>query len=358
MRLLLAASFALLSAPAFAAGAIPFHDMIAGAIDGYARPKFADFASTTLTLRTDVAALCATPSESTLQRAQDAFKSTVLAYSAIEFIRFGPLGVDNRVEQLLFWPDSKGIALRQVQSAVGTKDATAADPATLKGKSVAMQGLGAVEYLLFGTGFEDLKGEAGAYRCSFAAAATALIDGVASTLAAEWANTAPGGAADAMLNPTPTSSDYRSELEVINKLAGVLTFGTDTARDQRLSPVLSLSTGIPKPKSALFWRSNMSAKALGANFNGLRDFFRAAKFEAALGRVNDWIAKGAEFEFKGAIKAAAEVPGPMETAITDPQGLLGLKQMYVSTGSLDTLLGDSLGGVLGLTTGFSALDGD
>jgi predicted lipoprotein len=358
MRLLLAASFAVLATPAFAASAIPFHDMIAGAIDGYARPKFAAFATTTAGLKTDVAALCATPSETALHSAQDAFKATVLAYSAVEFIRFGPLGVDNRVERLLFWPDNKGIALRQVQAAVGTKDPTATAPATLKKKSVAMQGLGAVEYLLFGTGNADLATAGGAYRCQFAAAATTLIDGVAATLSTEWANPAPGGAADAMLNPTATSVDYRTDLEVINKLAGALTFGTDAIRDQRLSPILSITTGTPKPRSALFWRSGMTAKVLGANFTGLRDFFRAAKFEPAMGTTNDWIAKGAEFEFEGAFNAAAEVPDSIEAVVADPEGMLGLKQMYVSTGSLDTLLGDSLGGALGLTTGFSALDGD
>ena len=358
MRLLIAATLALLTAPAFAASAIPFHDMIAGSFDDFARPKFAALAKDAADLKDNVAALCATPSETTLQSAQAAFKATVLSYSAVEFVRFGPLGVDNRVERLLFWPDNKGIALRQVQAAIGTEDPTAANPEALRNKSVAMQGLGAAEYLLFGTGFDDLASSAGAYRCQFAAAATALIGGLTATLSAEWADPAPGGAADAMLNPTSTSVDYRSELEVINKLAGALTFGTDTIRDQRLSPVLSLSTGTPKPKSALFWRSGMSAKAMAANFTGLRDFFRAAKFGPAMGAANAWIAKGAEFEFESAIGAAGEVPGPMEAAITDPEGLRGLKQMYVSTGSLDTLLGDSLGGALGLTTGFSALDGD
>ena len=358
MRLLLAASLALLTVPALAGSTIPFHDMIAGAIDDFARPKFAELATAASNLETNVAALCATPSETTLQSAQEAFKRTVLAYSAVEFVRFGPLGVDERVERLMFWPDSKGIALRQVQSAIGTQDPTAADPATLKEKSVAMQGLGAVEFLLFGTGFEDLATPTAAYRCKFAAAATTLIEGLASTLSAEWADTTPGSAADAMLNPKAASSEYRTELEVINKLAGALTFGTDIIRDQRLAPVLSLSTGTPKPKAALFWRSGMTARALGANFSGLRDFFRAAKFGAAMGATNSWIAEGVEFELDSAIKAANEVPARMETAVTNPQGLLGLKQMYVSTGSLDTLLGDSLGGALGLSTGFSALDGD
>lgn len=357
MRLLLAAAFAVLASPALAASAIPFHDMIEGTISDYARPKFAAFAGTTATLHDDVAALCKAPSADGLAAAQEAFKATVLSYSEIEFLRMGPLGVDNRLERLLFWPDSKGIALRQVQVALSSKDATAANPDTLEGKSVALQGLGAVEFLLFGTGFDDLAGAAGAYRCSYAAAATTLIAGVGKTLSDEWNDNAAGGASDAMLNPQPTSTDYRTELEVINKLAGTLSFGNDTIRDQRLSPILSLATGTPRPRSALFWRSGMTARALAANFTGLLDFFHAAKFDSAMDAANNWVAKSIVFEFEGAIKAAGEVPDSTEVAVASPEGMLGLKQMYVSTGSLDTL-DESLSIALGLSAGFSSLDGD
>lgn len=358
MRLLAAAAFAVLSSPALSQGIVPFHDMIVGAIDDFARPRFAAFAATTAKLHSDVAALCTAPSDAALATAQQSFKDAVVAYSTIEFVRMGPLNVDDRVERLLFWPDTKGIALKQVQAAIGTKDPTAAQADTLQKKSVAMQGLGAVEFILFGTGFDDLKTDAGSYRCSYGSAATTLIDGIAQTLSAEWIAATPGGPVDAMLNPTSQSVDFRTELEVANKLAAVLTLGTDTIRDQRIGPVLSLSTGKPKPRSALFWRSGMTARSLQANFEGLRDFFRAAKFEQALGKTSSWIAESVEFEFKGALEAAAEVPAPIDQAVADPGGLLGLRQMYVSTGSLDTLLGDNIGVALGLSTGFSALDGD
>ena len=358
MRLLTAAAFALLASPALAQGVIPFHDMIVGAVGDFARPNFAAFAATTAKLKTDVAALCATPSEAALATAQQSFKDAVVAYSTIEFVRMGPLNVNERVERLLFWPDIKGIALKQVQAAIGTKDAGAEQPATLQKKSVAMQGLGAVEFILFGAGADDLKSATGTHRCSYGAAATTLIDGVAQALSDEWQHPLPGGPVEAMLRPQPTSRDFRTELEVANKLAAALILGTDTIRDQRLSPVLSLSTGTPKLRLALFWRSGMTVRSIEANFTGLRDFFRAAKFQQALDSNSAWIAESVEFEFKAALAAAAQVTAPIDQAVADPEGLLGLKQMYVSTGSLDTLLGDNLGAALGLSSGFSSLDGD
>ena len=357
MRFVLTATLALLSTPAMAATAIPYHDMIAGMIDDYARPKFASLASSTAALHDAVAALCGSPTASTLEASRAAFRDAVIAYSEIEFLRMGPLQVDDREERLLFWPDTRGIALRQVQAAIATDDQTAADPETLKGKSVAMQGVVAVEYLLFGTGADSLSSTAGAYRCSYAAAATTLIAGLAGTINSEWKATGAGSASDSMLNPLPASSDYRTELEVINKMATTLTVGNDTVRDQRIAPVLSLGTGTPKPRSALFWRSGMTARALEANFTGLLDYFRAAKFQQALDSANAWVGRSIGFEFEGAIEAAKQVPTSMDGVIKDPEGMLGLRQMYVSTGSLDTL-DENLSVALGLSAGFSALDGD
>ena len=74
---------------------------------------------------------------------------------------------ENRLERILFWPDRKSTGLKQVQRALAEKDATATNPAKLKGKSVAMQGLGALEFVLFGTGAEKLAGPGEDYRCAY-----------------------------------------------------------------------------------------------------------------------------------------------------------------------------------------------
>ncbi len=246
MRLLLAAALIAFAAPAVAQSQIPSKEIITAAIENYIRPNFHQFAEESAALETSVAALCATPSADVLTAAQDQFRSTVIAFSRVEFIRIGPLTKADRLERLLFWPDRKGIALRQVQGALAEKDETAADPATLTGKSVAMQGLVAFEYLLFGTGSEALA-TGDDYRCHYARASATLIAGLAATLDQEWAD--PLGQSDHMLSPQPTYDDFRTETEVLEKLAATLIHGTETIRDQRLMPIIS--DGKPKPKSAL-----------------------------------------------------------------------------------------------------------
>jgi uncharacterized protein len=357
MRLGVAAVLVGFAAPVAAQSAIPHEQIIRGAIDTYIQPSFDQFAASANALKASLETLCDAPSAEALEAGRDQFKSVVASFSRVEFVRAGPLGVGDRLERLLFWPDRKGIALKQVQAALATEDQTAARPETLRDKSVAMQGLGALEFLLFGTGGEDL-GTTGGYRCAYARSIVTLVSDLAATLDAEWHDTSAGGTIAHLLSPQPTFDDYRTETEVQERLAATLVHGTEVIRDQRVSPILSEATGSPKPKSALFWRSNMTVASLAANFDGLHDFFLAARYPEAIGATNEWVANGAIFEFENAARAAATITDPMEQAVTKPEQLRALKYMAIITGSLDHLLGENLAAALGLSVGFSALDGD
>jgi predicted lipoprotein len=357
MRLVLILIALFAAAPALAQSAVPNRVLIEGAIEDFARPDFHRFALDSSALAAAVAALCAGPSEARLAAARGAFATEALSFSRIELVRIGPLGLGDRLERLLFWPDPKGIAVRQVQQALAAKDPTATDPDRLREKSVAMQGLVALEYLLYGTGADTLAAGDG-YRCAYAQAITTLVDGLATTIDAEWAASGPGSAADQMLDPKPDADYYRTETEVMDKLAATLLHGTDTIRDQRITPILGAASGGPKPKAGLFWRSGLTIPAIAANFAGLAEFFRAAKFPEAMGRSYGWIADGALFEFDNAARIAGGIDTNLAAAVADPVQLRALGSLVIVTNSLDTLLGDQLPPVLGLSVGFSALDGD
>lgn len=356
MRFVLGALALMMVTPVLADSQLPPRAITEATIEGFIRPAFQGFAQKAEALRNAVASLCATPSDQSVFIVRGDFQASVIAFSRAEFVRIGPLGVGDRLERLLFWPDRKGIALRQVQAALADKDETATSPKSLSGKSVAMQGLVALEYLLFGTGADELAGTEGAYRCRYAAASSALISELAATLDSEWSD--PEGASAHLLSPQPDYDDYRTETEVLEKLAATLIHGTEAIRDQRIAPVLGEAEGAPRPKSALFWRSGMTAPALAANFSGLHDYFLATRFTEAIGPTNSWIANGAVFEFENAARAIAAIKDPIEVAVGDEEQLRALKYLVIITGSLDTLLGENLADALGLSVGFSQLDGD
>ena len=117
-------------------------------LDGYVSPKYAQLAEAAVKLENSVEELCSAPGEDQLKAARANFRETVIAWSEIEWFRFGPIVRENRVERILFFPDRKGTGLRQVQSALAKEDQTVLELSSLQKKSVALQGLGALEFVL------------------------------------------------------------------------------------------------------------------------------------------------------------------------------------------------------------------
>lgn len=360
MRMLLSLMVGLLVTPVASPALAQLHPtgraVITQAVEGAIRPGFDAFAAQTRDLQGAMAGFCASPSEAALAGPREQFGNVVRAWSQIEIYRFGPLMTDNRSDRILFWPDRKGVALRQVQAILAGGDATATDPATLKGKSVAVQGLGALEFVLFGTGAETLQSTEGEFRCAYGAAITVLLAETAQQMSAEWAD--PAGISARIIRPQPSDPDYRNNEEVLQELIGTMVFGVEASRDQRILPFLGRDTQAPKPRSALFWRSNLTMESVLGNFDGV---------EALLVKSDIWryvppeqfvIGEKAQAEFARIRTNVGKVTGTVEQAMADATQKQAIADIVVSTQTLGKLLGEDLPAALGLSVGFSSLDGD
>ena len=210
------------------------------------RPGYAALADAAGALQGKVETLCQQPSTATLKEAKAAFASTVAAWSKVEIIRFGPVIQDHRFERLFFWPDPKGLGLRQIQEALTKHDATVTDPDQLAGKSVALQGLPALEYLLYGED-GDLPKEDRAFRCSFGLAVATNVDRIAKQVVEGWGE---GSAFEkAFLNPAADNSYYHAPKEVTLDLFKTFSTGIELVRDQKLGKPLGASP--PRPSRSL-----------------------------------------------------------------------------------------------------------
>lgn len=356
-RTVAAAFVACLVLPAPAAYANEASDkVITEAIDGFVRPAYGRLVEATGALDEAMETLCSKPSARHLKAARDAFSDTAATWSEVEIIRFGPITEHNRLERMLFWPDRKGTGLKQVQAALADEDETAADPATLAGKSVAMQGLGALEFVLFGTGADELAGPTVTYRCDYGNAISTNIGTIAAEVDAAWRD--DNGFADQWKHPGPQNPLYRNASEAVTALLEVYVNGLELVRDVRVGGFLGKDAAADKPKQALYWRSEGTAASLAGNMTGMKALFDASHFGSLLPADSEWIAQSIDFEFTNAQNAAEAVTGPIDAALTDPEKRGKLSYFGVVTSSLSELFGTQLAGALGLTAGFSSLDGD
>lgn len=357
MRLVFAFIMALLSYSALAQDSAPGPDpVMQNAVNGMIRPAIIGFAREATGLAEAMERLCAAPSVSALAIAEGQFRDTALAYGRIELLRLGPLMEESRAERLLFWPDRRGIALRQVQAVLAEQDETATDPATLRDKSAALQGLVALEYVLFGTDAATLADAAGDFRCRFGHAIARSIGRVGHELATDWYR--PDGIAQRLMRPHPDHADYRTLLEAREALVGLLSHGVEAVRDTRINPFIAKPGGKANPKLALFWRSGLTVDMLRANIEGLRDLFTVSGLGLAVPEEDKGLANSIAFEFRNADRALNLITLPLDQAVTDPGQAQAIRYLVIVTGSLQAMIGEQLSAALGLSVGFSSLDGD
>lgn len=349
-HLILIASATLLLVSSAMAQVITPSEMMRSSVQNVIRPAMKAFERDAQALVADFAALCGAPSEVNLDGTRDSFAKTALSFGRIEHLRMGPLMEDNRVDRLLFWPDRQGIALRQVQAALAAEEETGISADRLRTGSVAIQGLGALEFILYGTGAEALAAHSG-FRCAFGAAVAANVASISSALVEGWAD--PQGIASHLMAPDAAYDDYRTYTEALEGIVGLMAHGIEAARDKRVLPFLARDGKPAKPKQALFWRSGLTMPMLRANLEAVRQM---VEFSGLASDAD--LAHRIEEAFGRALDAIDHVTLPVEAAVQDPAQSAALDEVVAATQSLQQLIGEELSASLGLSVGFSALDGD
>ena len=330
------------------------------AVDDFIRPGYRDLMEGTEALAEAASVLCEKPSEETLGDVQMTFDEVVQQWSTIEIVRVGPVMDGNRFERFLFFPDRKSTGLKQVQRILATSDETATAPETLKSKSVAVQGLGALEYVLYGTGAEVLSEEKGGFRCRYGAAIAENLKSVAAELQAEWKK--PDGIQAAWKAPGPNNPAYRNGKEAATELLGILVHGVESIRDQRLRPFYAgIVKGEPDkghPRLAIYWRSGNTLPAISANFMALQTLFNTAGMQDLLPEKDRSVVSATNYLLQAIVDDADQIDLPVEEAIADDEQRALLNRILQNTNNLLQRLNLDFGGAIGLGAGFSFADGD
>lgn len=332
--------------------------ILSSVIEKVVRPGFKNLSDSADFTASNITALCAGPSEASLMRVRLSFKDLVQSWGRVEMIRLGPLASENRLERMLFWPDRRGRGLNQVRNVIRTNDITAHDPETLAQKSVAVQGLLALEFALFGSGFEALYSDEGSDRCNYASAISANIANIAGEAEALWIEDDPMSISTLWQNPSETNPMFRDAREQLSALFKIVGEGFEIIGVQRLDPFLRDSFENAKPKSALFWRSGNTVRFVRANIEGLEKIIGAAGLDASISDSEKRVLDGLFFEFRNAktVLAAVDLPTSEIAQIEADYSKLNYARIVVS--SMDQILREQLSPIFNLSSGFSSLDGD
>lgn len=317
------------------------------------QPQFAKFAEVTKQY-VEVAQLhCANPSTSTIEQLRKGFESVVASFSAIEFYRIGALLEENHINRLFYWPDKRRVVERQLGALLAELTINTLSGKELSQKSVALQGLPALERLLFDKNAERrLSVSAETADCQLILAIAENMNTIAVTLNASWH--ADSLLVQSLLHPEQGSDYFRNEDEVLRSMVTQIIVGVDVVLNRKIAPLHSNKAGI---KKAPLWRSRQSLSMIGNNLESLR----ALTVDSGLASTTN-LDNELAFEFRTAgqlLHKLQELPALIDEHgdLTPDTQSLAKALAAVVKGVKDTL-NDRFSQALGISAGFNSEDGD
>ncbi|UTM56171.1 imelysin family protein [Photobacterium sp. CCB-ST2H9] len=288
-------------------------------------------------LESAVTTMCASPSEETLEASRFAWQTLMQDWMVLQGREKGSEEALSLSWQIQFWPDKKDITGRKMEQLLAQqKNWTARE---LADQSVAVQGVGAMEWLLYGNP-ERLNQP---YGCELATAIGQRLMQSGDALERAWKD-----------NPWQAMTPQLA----LGEYLGALTNQLDFAMKKLTLPMGK--PGHPRPYQAESWRSQTSLANLKANVqamqalylaegNGLDALLRAKGETAMAERLTD--------KFRNVLADWPQSPG-MGAMLKSKDGYRELISLYNDLESIRFTLHDEVSQALGIVVGFNATDGD
>lgn len=325
-------------------------------------PGYARFAEAAREFADEADELCQAASTAALDATRAAARDALLAFGHIEPFRFGPITFKQRLERLLFYPDPHGIVGKQTSRLLAKGDAADLDAEKLAGASVAVQGFGAVDVVLYGKGSEALvKGppEPG-FRCRYLRALALGIAQIAADTHGEWA----ADYGRTWLHPGPGNKAYLTAEETTQTLYRAYVTELEVIRQQRLAPLLGGGTKASAPAAPLLPHSGLGLAFILAGIEGERAILGPSGFLAGALAGSDKersaiaILGSVATDLGFALRAGEATEKAVPNALADRSGLQRLAPMLLALKNAEETGRAALGELTGRTLGFNSLDGD
>lgn len=329
MRLLLTATFCLLSVPALAG--------VEEVIDTHALPGVARFAEATAALDAAAAQEC------TAEALRPVYHKTFDAWLGIAHLALGPLEEEGRGLTIGFWPDSRGLVGRTVAKLVADQDPVAERADDFAEVSVAGRGLFALERLLYDESFAGYRPDS--YSCTLARAIAQDLARMGQEIDSGWRD---GFAATLRSAGAEGNARFLSDREAAQALYTALATGLSFVADQRLGRPMG-TFDAPKPRVAEARRSGRSLRNVVLSLDALRDLARS---------LSDQPIPRTEAAFAAALDRAATLQDPVFAGVADPVGRLRVEALQGLVAQINDAVAEEIAPALGVSVGFNSADGD
>ena len=353
--------FLLVATPALALEDADYSAAVTSTAKDAIIPGYQAFGEAAKEMQARLDALCKSPTDQALKEAQQQFAATATAWARIQYISFGPIFEHQRAFRIEYWPDKRNVVGRQLTEVLNKQDHAALEPGRFATTTVGVQGLPALERLLFADdALVALASGDGAFRCGLFTAISNNLETIARDVVTGWTE---GDAAflARIEHPSEDDEELPSGRDAGGRLLNDLLTATIAMRDMKLLAPLGTSLAKAKGQNAEYWRSGQSVAVLAANLEGWRSLFGTDQGLGGLLAAQPSGKKVAEDVAAAADQAAnalAQITLPLDKAVADPEQRKQVEAFAVQLVKLRDLLAGPVTTTLNLPVGFNALDGD
>jgi hypothetical protein len=334
--------------------------MVLDTIDKFIVPHLDAFAVETASLTGHVDAVCKDGATDVARRAAAAsFAGTLRAWSGLDFFRFGPVMHGHRLERVFFWPDPRATTSRQLNQVLAAREAKLLEPGALARQSVAVQGLTALEILLFddkeplGAGTEEPV----RYRCAFARAIASNLNAIAVEMKTGW--TGDDGFRIKMLTTGSDNVLYKDSSETARDVVKAIATGLDLCSNRFVIPeLLAVQMTPPKTVRLPFERAKLGSEFLQASLTALSEEFEIVSLAAYIPPEKPWMAKFLPDAWKALLRDATQLERLRAEERGSEAHLTALRKMKFDLSGIRQIIVRELAPNADLTLGFNELDGD
>ena len=325
-------------------------------VDGDLLPRYAAFAAAGEVLDEALRRDCA---DGALDdpASWEAYHGMTDGWMAVQHLRFGPSELFLRADRVQFWPDKRGKTGRHLSRLLSEADPAVLEPNRFAKGSVAVQGLPALERLLFALP----KGTDAGFACQVAVRIGANLKDIASGMLADWRD-GPSAYAAVLRVPAGGNAYYLDAKEAALELVKSLRSALLLVVDFKLDRPLGKSQTSAKPKRAESWRSARSLRNVRINLAAAEALYAGGS--GGIATLVRGQPGGPEIDaqmiagFDRAEEKLAALPESFVAALDQPDGWQWLDALRQEVRGLLDLVSGPVSQALDLALGFNSFDGD
>ena len=324
------------------------------------RPNYQLLTDSSTAFQASVTTFCGSPSENGLMNMRDEWKRLMLRWQSASVIRMEPLEANDLGVKIASWPLGESILESRVDALL-TGDETPNED-LIKSGSVILQGLPALEYLLFGGAVDisltDFIGVNGVRRCEVISVVTNVVNENINTVNNLWL----GGFGDDVANPESNDGGFASSNLALDDLVNNLNTALEVILNDKLGFVLGGKFGDQNGELFESSRSGHSLENIVENVRTIREAFLLSDGVGVSLVLQD---KGFEQlnqqivdELERLLLLLSEVQTPIVQSVNTVENYNKLVEVNQSVLALHRLFEEQLFNALDVTIDFNSQDGD